>query len=193
MNFTIKCAFGGMSGVGKTAILTRLKFNRFNQYNTPTIQRDFQSITITHEKQKYTLQLWDTAGQEKFRSISMMAFKSAKIILLVFDLSVDDSFKDLENWMERINDTCNPSIKIILLGNKCDLEQRNVDVSSIQKFMKKYHINLYFETSALTGYNIDAIPKWCIEILSEDTTSYDENISPIDLIDKPTQKQSCNC
>lgn len=101
------------------------------------------------------LKIWDTAGQERFRNITTQYYKNADGILLVFDVSDKASFDKTSQWLNQIKtNNSNDHVVVLLVGNKCDVEDRQVSVDQAEAFAKEYGLN-YFETSALTNYNID--------------------------------------
>jgi small GTP-binding protein len=100
------------------------------------------------------LKIWDTAGQERFRNITQQYYKNADGILLVFDVSDRNSFDKIRDWMKQIqNNTQKENIAIVLLGNKCDVEGRQVTNEECLEAAKEFNLK-YFETSALKNINI---------------------------------------
>lgn len=141
----IKIILIGDSGVGKSCLLIRYADNMFNDSFAPTIGVDFKTKYINVDGQQVKLQLWDTAGQEKFRSLTKAYMHGAKGILVVFDISDRDTFMQSGYWIDMIRES-DDSVDLILVGNKCDLDHA-VSAEEIEIFTKKYDIH-YFETSA---------------------------------------------
>uniref|UniRef100_UPI00398E972A ras-related protein Rab-27B n=1 Tax=Pristiophorus japonicus TaxID=55135 RepID=UPI00398E972A len=166
-DYLIKLLALGDSGVGKTTFLYRYTENKFNPKFVTTVGIDFREKRLEHHVGrdsngktdntfKIHLQLWDTAGQERFRSLTTAFFRDAMGFLLIFDLTSQQSFLNVRNWISQLqaNAYCeNPDV--VLVGNKADLsEQREVQETQAKELADKYGIP-YFETSAATGAGID--------------------------------------
>lgn len=148
----------GESYSGKTALITRYTENTYSNLPSYTIGVDFNVKTITVEKNNAKIQtklhIWDTAGQERFRCIAAQYFRNVDGILVVFDVSNRESFNEAINiWIPRSKkEMTNTDCKIILIGNKSDLESV-INIDEIMNFCNKENI-LYIETSAKTGHNV---------------------------------------
>ncbi|XP_064900665.1 ras-related protein Rab-27B isoform X2 [Columba livia] len=165
-DYLIKLLALGDSGVGKTTFLYRYTDNKFNPKFITTVGIDFREKRVVYNRQgpngspgkafKVHLQLWDTAGQERFRSLTTAFFRDAMGFLLMFDLTSQQSFLNVRNWMSQLqaNAYCeNPDI--VLIGNKADLsDQREVNERQAKDLADKYGIP-YFETSAATGQHVE--------------------------------------
>ena len=145
----------GDGGVGKTSILRRYVENKFLKHHLSTIGIDFLSKTLKIKDKEIKLKIWDTAGQERYRQITSHIYKDADGIILVFDVTSEESFNQITDWMEQIkNNVSKEEINLILIGNKCDLADRMVEKERGEKMAKNLNIK-YFETSALTGQGIN--------------------------------------
>jgi small GTP-binding protein len=145
----------GDGGVGKTSILRRYVENKFLKHHLSTIGIDFLSKTLKIKDKEIKLKIWDTAGQERYRQITSHIYKDADGIILVFDVTSEESFNQITDWMEQIkNNVSKEEINLILIGNKCDLADRMVEKERGEKMAEKLKIK-YFETSALTGQGIN--------------------------------------
>lgn len=156
-DYSFKILTLGESCVGKTSILLRYTENSFIQTHLLTIGIDFKTKYITMNKKKIKLKLWDTAGQEKFRTLTQQYYKNADGILLIFDIKDRSSFDKIHSWMEQIQyNTPNNQMPIVLVGNKCDCKEkeRTVKLEEMEKIANEYGVS-YFETSALTNKNIN--------------------------------------
>jgi small GTP-binding protein len=155
-DFTIKLLLIGDSNVGKTSILTKYVDNNFtNNYNT-TIGIDFKIKTIIIGEYKVKLQLWDTAGQEKFRALTTSYFRGAQGVIITFDLTKLESFLHTEMWLSELLKN-NDDYNIILVGNKSDLKEKIVITKEqAETFAKKNNLK-YFECSASTGENLNEL------------------------------------
>jgi small GTP-binding protein len=156
-NYIFKIILIGNSNVGKSSILKRYIQKVFDDNYSCTIGVDFFMKSITIGEKTIKLQLWDTAGTEKFRSITTGYYRGANAALVVFDLTSKKSFTALNEWIQNYYKYSNPdSVKnVVIIGNKCDLtESREVKEEEINDFIKDNNIT-YFETSAKDGKNID--------------------------------------
>ena len=141
----------GDQGVGKSCILNRFLNDTFIEDYQATIGLDFQSKNVQIENQAIHLLLYDTAGQEKFRSLIPMYTRDANIILLVYDISNKDTFNHLPDWIRDLTNVNINEIIFVIVGNKIDLNaQRAVTLEEGQKFAEE-HDFLFQEISAKTG------------------------------------------
>ena len=146
-----KLIFLGDQGVGKSCILNRFMNDTFTEDYQATIGLDFQSKNVQIDNQDIHLLLYDTAGQEKFRSLIPMYTRDANIILLVYDISSKDSFIHLPDWLQDLNNINKDNVIFALVGNKSDLsEKREVTLEEGQKYAQD-HDYIFEEVSAKTG------------------------------------------
>ena len=127
----------------------------FEENYQATIGLDFQSKNITIHDQDVRLIIYDTAGQEKFRSLIPMYIREAQIILLVYDISDKDSFDAMPNWIQEVKEVLNKEVVFALIGNKMDLEsQRKISYEEGKKLAEKNNF-VFQEVSAKTGKNFE--------------------------------------
>ncbi|EAX94967.1 guanine nucleotide regulatory protein, putative [Trichomonas vaginalis G3] len=144
----------GSSGVGKTALLSRLIDGTFSPENQSTIGVEYLSTVIEVDGNPIKLQIWDTAGQEKFRAIAKSYFRNAVGVILVYDITDRKSFDDLALWLNDVHTLCDPNAAVTLIGNKLDLSSsRAITTSEATSFANTHHL-LYLETSARGGDNV---------------------------------------
>jgi small GTP-binding protein len=145
----------GESAVGKSCLLLRYTENHFTETFMTTIGVDFKTKFLTIDGKSVKLQIWDTAGQEKFRSITKAYYRGAHGILVVFDISRRDTFNQTKVWIDSIRDSSADStpIDVILVGNKCDLE-RAVSREEGEALAREFQLS-YFETSAKEAVNVE--------------------------------------
>jgi small GTP-binding protein len=144
----------GSSGVGKTALLQRLVDDNFSADGGPTVGVEYISSGFDIDGSSVKLQIWDTAGQEKFRSIARSYFRHAVGVILVFSLADRQSFDDLATWLSDVQQYCDPNASVTLVGNKLDLaSERAVLASEAQQFALSHHLT-YIEASARDGENV---------------------------------------
>ncbi|KAI0563020.1 ras-related protein Rab-13 [Gracilaria domingensis] len=154
-HYLYKLLLIGDSGVGKSCILTRFADSIYEDSQTSTIGVDFKIRTIGIDGKRVKLQIWDSAGQERFRTIAAAYYRGAHGVGIVFDITDEKSFQSVENsWIEEIeNNTISP-VRTLLIGNKCDLEnEREVNRDEAEALAKKYSMS-YIETSAKTAENV---------------------------------------
>lgn len=163
-DYILKFIIVGDSSVGKSNILLRFTDNRFQSSHDLTIGVEFATKIISKQNTVYKLQIWDTAGQEAFRSITRSYYRGTIGCLMVYDVTNKTSFESLNFWIDDLKKYCDPNTVITLVGNKTDLEtNREVSVVEGQEFAEKHGIS-FFETSAKTGNKVsdcfmDAVEK----------------------------------
>ena len=155
----LKLILIGDGRVGKTSIINKYINNKFNEGEEITVSSSYiEKIQIFNSK-KYKFSIWDTAGQEKFNSITPIYYRDAKGVLLVYDITNLNSFSRVKKWREELK-TFNNNAIIVIVGNKCDfLNDKNninkefVDIDIAKKYANDNNIELFF-TSAKNGDNI---------------------------------------
>ena len=146
-----KIIFVGDAGVGKTTIIGRIMDNPFSEVYEPSIGVDFMSKNIKYQGQNIKLQMWDTAGQEKYKGLIPSYVRNSSIVFLVYDISSKTSFDNIPNWINFIKSIENTTL--VLCGNKIDLDKREVKKEEGEELAKKEGIS-FFEVSAKTDENI---------------------------------------
>ncbi|KAG9278775.1 ras-related protein Rab-18-B [Astyanax mexicanus] len=147
---TLKILIIGESGVGKSSLLLRFTDDTFDPELAATIGVDFKVKTIAIDGNRAKLAIWDTAGQERFRTLTPSYYRGAQGVILVYDVTKRDTFTKLENWLNELETYCtrNDLVKM-LVGNKIDKDNREVDRNEGLKFARK-HSMLFIEASAKT-------------------------------------------
>ena len=158
-NYLFKVALIGDSSTGKTSILLRFIDNCFIEDTKSTIGVDFKIVSLELEPKVYAkMQIWDTCGSERFKSLTSSFIKTCSAFILVFDLTRPSTFNNIENWIKTIKENTSPKF-LILVGNKCDLlEQRALEKDMILDYSVKHLFN-YLEISAKNNYNIERMFK----------------------------------
>jgi len=149
----IKLMMIGDQAVGKTALLVRYADSEFHEQLLPTIGIDFKNKTIELQGKKIRLQIWDTAGQERFRNITQAYYRGAMGILLIYDVSNTKTWSNVRNWVRNIHDNTPQTVNKILIGNKCDLDNRQVSTSQGEQLAREYSMK-FLETSARSNINV---------------------------------------
>jgi len=145
----------GDTGVGKSCLLLQFTDKRFQPVHDLTIGVEFGARMISVDNKQIKLQVWDTAGQESFRSITRSYYRGAAGALLVYDITRRETFNHLTSWLEDARQHSNANMTIMLIGNKTDLEHRRaVSTEEGEAFAREN--GLYFiETSAKTAQNVE--------------------------------------
>lgn len=155
-DYMFKLLVVGESGVGKTCMLLRFADNKFEENFLSTIGVDFKVKEIVVDGKKVKLQIWDSAGQERFRNITASYYRNCSAIIIVYDITNHDSFDRVSKWVEDVRGFV-PDAPLLLVGNKCDQEdQRKVTVEEGQKLADSLGF-VFLETSAKTALNIDNV------------------------------------
>jgi Ras-related protein Rab-2A len=146
----------GDTGVGKSCLLLQFTDKRFRADHDLTIGVEFGARLITIEDKQIKLQIWDTAGQESFRSITRSYYRGASGALLVYDISRRDTFNHLSRWLEEARANASSNMAIMLIGNKCDLERREVTYEEGAQFARDHGL-VFREASAKTAQNVEEV------------------------------------
>jgi small GTP-binding protein len=161
-DYSLKIVVVGDSGVGKTCFLLRFVRDQWDCDATPTLGVQFLRKIVTTENHHIQLQLWDTAGQELFRSVTRPYYRGSAGALILFDLTSPESFASVEDWLKDLREVARTDVVVVLIGNKSDLvEKRQITRDVAQEFADK-NTMLYFETSARTGDNIPSAVTQCV-------------------------------
>jgi len=156
-DYLFKYIVVGDSGVGKSCLLLQFTDNRFQHIHDLTIGVEYGSKTITVADRHIKLQIWDTAGQESFRSITRSYYRGSVGALLVYDITRRQSFNHLRQWIKDLQDYTHPDIVIILVGNKTDLHYRRQVTTEEGQLFATEHGFLFCETSAFTAENVHKV------------------------------------
>lgn len=136
-------------------MLFRFSEDAFNSTFISTIGIDFKIRTIELDGKKIKLQIWDTAGQERFRTITTAYYRGAMGIMLVYDITNDKSFENIKNWIRNIEEHASSDVEKMVLGNKCDMEDRRlVSKERGTQLATEYGIK-FMETSAKASINVE--------------------------------------
>jgi Ras-related protein Rab-2A len=144
----------GDSSVGKSCLLLSFTDKRFRAEHDVTIGVEFGSRTVTLDNKPIKIQIWDTAGQESFRSLTRAYYRSASAALLVYDISRRSSFNHITQWLEDVRAYSDQKTVITLIGNKSDLPRREVAYEEGEQFAKDNGL-VFLETSAKTTDHVE--------------------------------------
>ena len=173
----LKLIIVGDTGVGKTNIISRYIKNEFSLTTKSTIGVEFGSKLVKKNGKLIKLQIWDTAGQERYKSITSAYYKGAKGAFVVYDITREKTFKDIDKWITELKENGNEDMIIILIGNKLDLENsREVIIDDVKRKAKELKVG-FFETSALDGSNVEQAFDFIVEeIVKKKGLLQDSNI-----------------
>jgi small GTP-binding protein len=148
----------GDTQVGKTCIIANLVNNTFKSSSPPTIGAAFQTHVLPTPQGPVTMQIWDTAGQEKYRALAPMYYRSADIAMLVYDVTQLDSFDAMEQWASELAEKAPQNLQLMVVGNKIDLmDDRVVQADTADAWAQLHNARCYMEVSAKTGVGIDRL------------------------------------
>ena len=165
-NYLIKFIIIGDAAVGKSNLLVRYTSGQFKEEYQLTIGVEFGSNNVIISDNTYRIQIWDTAGQENFRSITRSYYKNTACAIIVYEISNKKSFENISSWIEECKNTAPKSILMVLVGNKCDLDNREVTEEEGREFAEKNGM-LFFETSAKTGKNVEELFKQSVKVIDQ--------------------------
>ncbi|CAG5100442.1 Oidioi.mRNA.OKI2018_I69.XSR.g16999.t1.cds [Oikopleura dioica] len=149
-----KVVFLGKQSVGKTSLITRFMYDSFDNTYQATIGIDFLSKTMYLEDRTVRLQLWDTAGHERFRSLIPSYIRDSTVAVVVYDVANVNSFQQTSKWIDDVRAERGTDVIIMLVGNKTDLsDKRQVSVDEGERKAAELNV-MFIETSAKTGYNV---------------------------------------
>ena len=155
--YIVKIIIIGNQSVGKTNIVTRYVKGEFSRDYMITIGMDFLTCNIELDNKILKLRLWDTAGSEKFRSITKAYYSNTCCALIVYDITNENSFNSVKQWIEDCQNFADKNTHLILVGNKIDLiNERKISKEDGENLAAQYGMDFY-ESSALTGENINEI------------------------------------
>ena len=153
----------GDTSVGKTNIINKYIKNEFREDFYATIGVEFSHKKFVVDNRKIKAQIWDTAGQERYKAITRAYYKGAKGAFIVYDITRKETFDDVDKWRNELISSCNKEVTIMLIGNKCDLEdQREISKEQGEEKAKSFGFS-FLETSAFSGENLENGFKMLIE------------------------------
>ena len=193
----MKAILIGPASAGKSSLLNRAINDEFLNDIEPTIGIAFGVLNMQIENTLLKFQVWDTAGAEQFRSVTKVFYKGSHTVFLIFDMMDENSFSQLNFWVNEIKEECPHNTPIIIIGNKCDeRENRQVTREEALQFLAKEKLNEYEETSAKSGENaleifVKAAKKFFLKSKNTDTKNITSEISITNT--PPKVKEKCNC
>uniref|UniRef100_A0A3P9N256 Calcium release activated channel regulator 2A n=1 Tax=Poecilia reticulata TaxID=8081 RepID=A0A3P9N256_POERE len=184
-----KVVLVGNSSVGKTSLLRSFCEGRFHPSTTATVGIDYSVKTLTLDNMQIAMQLWDTAGQERFRSMTKQFFRKADGVVLMYDVTVAESFAAVKPWLLNVQEAAGEGIPILLLGNKMDMtREREVSFKDAEQLASENKV-IFFEVSAYTGKNVtESLTHLARILMEQEDTVRDTTVS---LSAQPIKKKAC--
>ena len=151
----LKIIIIGDVAVGKSCIMMRAIRDEFKDEHEPTIGVEFGSYTLKIQDKIVKMQIWDTAGQEYFKSLTRVFYKGAHCVFIVYDIRREETFNKLRDWLNEVKMNSDPEIAMVLVGNQCDMEsERKVTIEMAKNFCIQEKLDGLIETSAKSGKNV---------------------------------------
>ena len=166
-SYKVKFIIVGDSCVGKSNILLRFSENKFESKHIVTPGLGFASKHYMYNNTDYLIQIWDTAGQEEFKSITRTYYKASAVAMMVYDITNENSFENIKTWLSDCKEMAPSTALLVLIGNKNDLEEKRVIIKERGEFLAQENDMIFFETSALNGNGIQEAFEKSIEIIDQ--------------------------
>uniref|UniRef100_A0A9J7YSM6 Calcium release activated channel regulator 2Ab n=1 Tax=Cyprinus carpio carpio TaxID=630221 RepID=A0A9J7YSM6_CYPCA len=179
----------GNSSVGKTALLRRFCDGQFHSATTATVGIDYSVRTLNLGDSHVALQLWDTAGQERYRSITKQFFRKADGVVVIYDITMEDSFRSVRPWLTSILEAVGDPIPVMLLGNKSDKENEREVLTKEADILAEETNLMFYECSAYTGVNVLEAMIHLARVLREQEDRV--WVNTVRLLDQPLKKKAC--
>ena len=175
-DLSFKLIFIGDSSVGKSCLTAKAVKNNFEEYYQATVGFEFLTFNMKVNDKVIKLQIWDTCGQEIYKSLISNFYRNSSLAVWVYAIDNKESFNHVENWLNDLKSQANPDVRIFLVGNKADLEEdRKIKKEEGEKYKEDQHLDLFMETSAKTGHNARNVLVEAAKILYKDYLKFDEN------------------
>lgn len=166
----------GDSGVGKSCLTNKATKNIFEESYNATVGFEFFSFNIKINDKVVKLQIWDTCGQELYRSLITNFYRNSSLAIIVYAINSKESFENIDMWLKELRMHANPDAKVFLIGNKIDLENERVIVAEQGlKYSKENGMQSFMEASAKTGLNAQNVFIEAAKVLYEDYLKFKEN------------------
>ena len=163
----------GDSGVGKSCLTNRATTNLFEDTYSATVGFEFLSFNVKINEKVVKLQIWDTCGQELYRSLITNFYRNSSLAIIVYAINSKDSFENIEMWLRELRTHSNPDAKVFLIGNKIDLEnERKITREQGENFAKTNKLHLFLESSAKTGFNAKKVFIKAAKVLYDEHLKY---------------------
>ena len=166
----------GDSGVGKSCLTNKATKNIFESTYNATVGFEFFTFNIKIKEKIVKLQIWDTCGQELYRSLITNFYRNSSLAIIVYAVNDKNSFENIEMWLKELRTHSNPDAKVFLIGNKIDLtDERKIETEEGESFAKRNNLSKFMESSAKSGVNAQQIFIDAANLLYEDYILYNGN------------------
>ena len=171
----------GDAGVGKSCLTTKAAKGVFDDTYSATVGFEFLTFNLRIDGKVVKLQIWDTCGQEIYRSLISSFYRNASLAMMVYSIDSKESFIHIETWLKEVKLQSNPDIKIFLIGNKADLEeQREVKLEQAKLYKNENDIHYFCETSAKNGLNAQEVFIEAAKLLYKEHLKYKARANRVD-------------
>ena len=178
---TIKFLILGDRAVGKTSLMARYINNDFNKSYMSTLGIEFKSKIVQANGENFCVQIWDSAGQEKFRSITRTYYRRASGIILAYDSTSSSSFDNIRDWVRQINSEVEAKVPMVLVATKCDADKK-ISLAAGKALAKELDLML-FETSSLLSTGVQELFAYLIELTAKTSIArYSHSASSVKLV-----------
>ena len=168
----------GDSGVGKSCLTTQAVRNNFEEFYTATVGFEFLTFNMRINNNVLKLQIWDTCGQEVYKSLISNFYRNSSLALILYAINNKDSFQHAETWLNDLKNQANPNVRVFLVGNKSDLEnERVISKEEGERFKEEKKLDKFIETSAKTGENARCVLLEAAKLLYKDYLKAKQNIA----------------
>ena len=172
-DYSFKIIVIGNSGVGKSSLSIQAARHTFAENYFATVGVEFFTMNIKLENKIIKLQIWDTCGQEIYRSLISNFYRNSSLAIIVYSITDSSSFESVDQWLKELKTNSSPDIKIFLIGNKLDLEeQREISYDQGNNIKNDYNLDLFVEASARDGQNTEYIFVQAAKLLYTDYNKY---------------------
>ena len=168
----------GDSGVGKSCLTTQAVRNNFEEFYQATVGFEFLTFNMRINNNVVKLQIWDTCGQEVYKSLISNFYRNSSLALILYAINNKESFQHAETWLNDLKNQSNPNVRVFLVGNKSDLEkERVISKEDGENFKKEKNLDKFIETSAKTGENARGVLLEAAKVLYKDYLKAKENLA----------------
>ena len=180
-DLSFKMIVVGDAGVGKSCLTTKAAKGIFDETYSATVGFEFLTFNVKINDKVIKLQIWDTCGQEIYRSLISSFYRNASLAMMVYSIDSKESFIHIETWLKEVKLQSNPDIKIFLIGNKADLEeQREVKLEQAKLYKNENDIHYFCETSAKNGLNAQEVFIEAAKLLYKEHLKYKARANRVD-------------
>src|SRR3990167_35791 len=186
----------GDSGTGKSNLMIKFTRNEYHDNIQPTIGVEFGSSDITVDEKRIRVQIWDTAGKERYRSLTTSYYRGTSAAIITYNITRRSSFENVPSWVKLIRENCDDNILIVLVGTKTDLARhRAVTTQEGEQFAKNNNM-LFYETSSFTGENVTKVFERIAETIYYSSypiiSKTDRTIIKLPSLESDSKKKCCH-